>query len=507
MISQTRYVDIISGVGAGAGVAARQMILRLITQNTLVPPGVVLEFTSSDDVGSYFGLTSEEYLRSVMYFSFISKNITSPTRISFARWVDIAIAPMIIGDAVEKTLSQFTAISTGTLTLNSNGTPVTFGPINFTGVSNLTAAATILQTALRASLDPQLAATSTVTYNTNTNQFVLTGVITGTGNLTAVPTSLSTDISALLGWTTGGTVIVAGQIADTPLLAVTKSVAVSNNFATFSLCTPATPLLNSDITAIAQWTDSQNNNYVYSLSTPESNVQALFALIKGYSGVGINNLSATQPNDYIEQVPADIAAATDYTAANSTQNFMFYQFPNLNVTASDDTNANLLDANRSNYIGITQTNGQTLSFYQRGVLCGGATAATDMNTFYNEIYLKSDIGSSLFTFFLTASIVPATVSGAASLRLVIQDPITRAKNSGIIAAGSSLTVEQQQYITSLSADPNAWRQIQSIGYWLNVIFNSQINANSGLTEWFANYVLIYAKNNAIRSVTGNDVLI
>jgi len=42
-------------------------------ESELIPPDTTLEFTSLSTVGSYFGTTSEEYLRSLRYFNFISK--------------------------------------------------------------------------------------------------------------------------------------------------------------------------------------------------------------------------------------------------------------------------------------------------------------------------------------------------------------------------------------------------------------------------------------------------
>ncbi len=506
MINQTRYVNIISGVGAGTGVAQRSITLRLLTQNSLVPPNVIFQFSNPDDVGSIFGLTSEEYLRSLQYLPFVSKNITSPKSISFARWVNVAIPAMVVGDSVTKSLAQFIPITAGTLSILSNGVVVPITTISFATAADLTAVATILQTAIRTSTDTQLV-TATVTYNTNTNQFILSGATSGTGVLSVVPTGLSTDVSTLVGWTTGGTVLVAGQASDTPLAAITKSVAINNNFATISICTPATPLANTDIASISLWIASQNNNYVYSFATLASNLQTIFPLIKANSGTAIHVLSATQPNDYIEQDPACIAAATDYTAANSTQNFMFNQFPSQNITANDDATANLYDANRANYIGQTQVDGGDLSFYQRGVLCGGTNDATDMNTYYNEIWMKSSISANIFSLLLNSAIVPATPNGSAAILLSIQEIVSNAKTNGVISVGNSLSSVQQQSINNLAGDTNAWRQVQTIGYWLNVTFSSQTNVNSGLVEWFANYILIYAKNNAIRSVTGSDVLI
>lgn len=506
MISQSRYIRIVSGVGAGASVAQRQLIMRAITQNSVLPPGVVAEFTTSDSVGAYFGTSSEEFKRAQAYFSFISKNIKAPSRVSFARWVSAAIAPMIVGDAIPKTLAAFAGVTAGTLTLNNGNTAIPLTALDFSGATSLTNVATILQTKINANADPQLTG-AVVTFNTNTNQFVLTGTVAGSGVLTASATGLASDVAPLVGWATGGTVYVAGQAADTPDVAVAKSAAISDNFGSFVYCTPSTPLTNVQITAIAQWNASQNNKFLYSVPTSLANLQTLFALVKGFSGTGLNILSTTQANDYVEQCPCEILAATDYTALNATQNYMYYQFAARNITVSDDTTANTADASRGNYIGVTQNAGQQLAFYQRGVLCGGSQDATDMNTYANEMWLKSAVAAQILALFLSVGRVPANITGQAMLLAVMQSTIDQAKDNGTISAGKDINVIQQQFIAQVSGDPNAWRQIANIGYWINIQFQSYVNANSGLTEWKGVYTLLYAKDDAIRLVEGSDVLI
>lgn len=505
MISQSRYINIISGVGAAAGVAQRQLMLRLMTQNSVLPPGIVMEFSSKDSVGAYFGLTSEEYLRAAQYMGFISKNITSPSKISFARWVNSAIAPMIVGDTNPKSLPTIAAVTTGTLTINDGATAVNVAGLSFTGNASLTAVAATLQTALRATADSQLT-TCTVTYNTNTNQFVLTGTTTGAGSLTVTPTVLSTDISALIGWGTSGCVYAAGQAADTAVQAIQKSAAISNNFGSFAYCTPSVPMVNADIQAVSAWNDSQNNLYMYSVATKLSNLAALYTLVGGYSGTAINILSNTLPNDYIEQSPCEILAATNYNNPNSSQNYMYYQFPSRNITVTDDTTANTADTSRGNYIGATQSAGQQLAFYQRGVLCGGATAATDMNTYANEMWLKSAISADMLKLFLGVSKVPANAQGASMILGVLQQTVTKGKNNGTISAGKQLSSTQQQYITQVSGSTTAWQQVATIGYWLNIFFTSATTID-GRVEWSANYVLIYSKDDAVRVVNGSDVMI
>lgn len=507
MISMSRYVNITSGVGAGAAVAQRQLILRLVTTNSVLPPGVVGLFDNADDVGSYFGITSEEYKRALAYFAFISKNINSPQQLSFTRWVTAAIAAMIVGDTSPKSLPALKAITAGTLTINSGSTPINMTGIDLSAATDLTNVAALLQTAIRAETDPELTGASVI-YNTNTNQFTLTGTTTGSGSLTVTPNpSDPNDLSVLLGWGTTGAVNVPGQAADSADQAIAKSAAINNNFGSFVFCNATPAMGNSDIEAVAAWNAAQNNTYLYSVHTSMANASALYDLVKGFSGTCLNLFDPTKPDDYVEQSPCEILAATDYDAVNSTQNYMFYQFPNRNITVTDDPTANTADSFRLNYIGATQNAGQTLAFYQRGYLCGGSQDATDINTYANEMWMKSNIESNIMQMFLAMPRVPANQIGEGQILGVIQSAIDAAKNNGVISAGKDLTVQQQQFITQISGSATAWRQVSTIGYWVTISISSYVNTNNGLTEWKAHYTLIYSKDDAIRFVDGNDILI
>ena len=482
--------------------------MRIITQNSVLPPGIVAQFTSLASVGAYFGQNSEEYARATRYFSFISKLITSPAMISFARWVNVAIPPMIVGDSVAKTIAQFTGVTAGTLTLNDGATAYPVTAINLSAATTLTQVASLLQTAIRAAAtaDTQLG-TAVVSFNTNTNQFVIDGATSGSGAISCTATALTTDLSQLLGLATSGTVLVAGQAADLPATAVSKSAAISNNFGSFVYATPATALQPTDIANIAEWNDAQNDQYMYSFACTQSVAATIEALVIGYSGCAMNILSSTLPNDYVEQLPCEILAATNYNNVNASQNYMFYQSASRNVVVTDDTTANTLDALRANYIGATQMAGQQLAFYQRGVLMGGTDDATDMETYCNEMWLKSTIAAQIMSLFLAVGNVPADPTGQAMILGVLQPIVTQAKNNGVITAGKQLTAIQQQYITALTGDATAWRQVQTLGYWLSVTFTSGQNANSGLTEWTANYTLVYSKDDSVRQVVGSDVMI
>lgn len=506
MISQSRYINTTSGVGANTAVAQRQLIMRLITQNTLLPPGIVMEASNADSVGAYFGVNSEEYKRAVRYFAFVSKSITAPALISFARWVNAPIAPLVIGDATTKNLAALKALNAGTMTINVDTTVVNVTGVSLTAAASLTAVAATLQTAIRATANSQLA-TANVTFNTNTNQFVLTGSTPGSGSITITPTGTASDISPLIGWGTSGTVYAPGQAADTADAAVAKSASISNNMGSIVFCTPATPLTGTDIQAVSAWNAAQNNMYIYSVAVTLAGVAALFALVKGNAGTALNILSATLPNDYIEQLPCEVLASTNYNKAGASQSYMWQISASRNTTVFDDPTADLADSNRANYIGVTQQAGQPLAFYQRGVLCGGPTAATDVGVYANESWFKSDVTARLFGIFVGLPEIPANADGRGKLIGSIQQSIDLAITNGTISSGKTLTDAQKQYITTISGDSNAWRQIAGIGYWLSVDFESYTNQQNQLTEWRAVYTLIYSKKDDIRVVNGSDVLI
>lgn len=510
MISQDRYVDIKSGVGGGAGVATRQLILRLITQNSLLPVGINQEFTNPDDVGNFFGVQSEEYARAVKYFGFISKSIRSPSRISFVRWAVSATPPVVTGNKTSKDVAALKAIgAAGTMTVTVDGVDVVVTPIKLDTITTLTDAATAIQTACRASTNAQLKTSSTVTFNTNTNQFVLTGGVSGSGYMVPKQTGDAKDISNLIGFLGDGVVTTKGQTADTAVQAIARAEELDNNFGSFAFCLNQSPqMTDDDIVAVANWNKAKNNMYMYLIQVTESARDALSAKLIGLGGTGITQMADGKPDDYADQCPAEILAATDYDATKATQNYMFYEFGNRTPAVTSNPGADAADKARTNYIGTTQTAGQKLSFYQRGVLCGTSTDALDMNIYANEMWLKDYIGAQFMSAFMSLPTIPANDEGKAMLLTSLQASVDKAKDNGTISAGKTLNTVQKLYISQITGDPMAWHQVGTNGFWFTVDFLSRQNPNDkNRTEWYAKYLLVYSKDDAIRAVEGQDVLI
>jgi hypothetical protein len=517
-ISIRRYVDITSGVGAAAQVPYRELIGRIVTQNTKVLPGTLVEMTNPDDIATFFGVDSDENRIGIKYFAFINKMNNRAKKIGFVNWSATGSAPVLTGDNTVKNVSDFQAFTTaspGTLTLNVTvsgvTTPATVSGIDWSGLpaTNWQAqAASILQTRIRAVTGvPQLAnANVTATVSGNNTQFSIAGSVAQAATIIAVATG-ARDTSVVLGVSTPGAVPSPGVAAQAAVDAISQSAAASDNFGSFAFINALQP---SDQDAVASWNDSQNNKFMFCTPGTIGTANALFTALQGFSGTGVSLTNSTntadKTRDWAEICPMEILAATDYTRANSSQNYMYYQFTDRAAMVSDDMTADQMDPLRMNYVGQSQINGKSLTFYQRGVLMGGSTAAVDMNTYANEMWLKSRLVADIMNAFLGLPSIPANEIGRAILMGVIQSSIDAALFNGVISVGKPITTVQKAFITQVTDDPNAWYQVQTRGYWLNCTIQSYV-APSGVTEWKAVYLLVYSKDDQIRKVEGTNTLI
>lgn len=500
MISFTRYVQITSGVGAGLAVRLRDLILRLFSTSPLVPIDGVVEFTSAADVGTYFGLTSPEYLRAVFYFGFISKRSTAPKRMSFARYADVASAARVYGSAANRAVSSFTPVTTGSIKLTIGAYTQDLTGINFSAATTLSNVASILQTAIQAIVAGGAAWTAaTVTYNAVARRFELVGGTVGASPVAVAAAATGTPIAGLLGWDASA-IYSPGVAVEQPLAAFVRSAEGNDNFGTFAFV-PSLTL--SQITEVAAQNKTYNVKFMYLVPVLAADVNATFAALQGFAGSGVSLSPLT--TEYPELLPASVAAATDYTQRDATVNYMFQQAA-LTPSISSNAQADTMDSNRTNYYGRTQTAGQFLDFYQRGILMGLATDPVDMNTYVNEMWLKDAAGARLMELMLNAR-VPANAKGRAMMLAQMQDVVDRGTFNGVISVGKPLSVTQKLYITNVTGDPLAWQQVLRIGYWMDGVMQSIVNPQTQLAEWQFVYTLIYSKDDAVRKVVGTHTLI
>jgi hypothetical protein len=493
-----KYVDITSGVGAGAGVRLRDLIGRLFTTNELVPTKSLVEFTTVEEVGDYFGTSSEEYKRAQFYFSFISKSITRAKRIAFARWADVATAPQVFG-TTHASLATLEAIEDGSFTISLGGTENEVTLLDFSGALSLAAVAAIIQTAIRAEEVDALWASATVTYDATRNAFNFEGGATGVNAITVSAGVTGTNILTLFGWGAGA-ILSDGVAIETVTDTLTESSEATNNFGSF-LFMPT--LTIEEIEEAAAWNATQNILYQYMVPVAKSDAVTYYAALQNYAGVAVT-VSETA-DEYPEMIPMTLLAATDYTRRNSTQNYM-YQIFNVTPSVTNTTESNNLDAQRVNYYGRTQTAGQFIDFYQRGLLMGLPVNPSDQNVYANEQWLKDAAGASIMELLLNLPKVSANARGRGQLLSQLQSVINQALFNGTISVGKELTNTQKLYISELSGDPQAWQQVVSIGYWIDAVIERRVSISDAV-EYVAVYTLIYSKDDTIRKVEGSHVLI
>lgn len=500
-ISIGRFVSITSAVAAGGGVAQRELIGRLISEDPKTPVDQVIEFTSASDVGAFYGFSSVEYRRAVFYFGFISKSLSQPQRLSFGRLVRTAQAARIYGTAPVGSLLEFQAITGGTLSLTIGAQTANLTGLNFAAAVALSDVAATLQTAIRAAAGAQFT-TATVTYDAIAGAF---NFVASSGETASAAISVNAaaagSVATLLGWATGAVFSPASPVQSISE-ALTATMDITNNCG--SIAFVSTSLTNDEKIEAATWNDARNVEFLLTLRTVAADAVALSAAVLGLAGCAVT--LTPDAAEFDEMLPMMVLAATNYARPNAVQNYMFQQTGSLTAKVVTNALADFYDPLRVNYYGQTQTAGQRLAFYQRGVMMGGATDPLDMNVYANEVWFKDAAQSALLGALLALPRVPANAEGVGQVLAILQDVIDRALLNGTISVGKTLTNTQRTYVSQITGTDDAWQQVQSIGYWVTCVIEPRV-AQSGVTEFVAVYTLVYGKDDTIRKVEGQHILV
>ena len=496
----SNYIDIVSAVAGEAPIPDIDLMARIVTKNQLLPGGVVRVFSSLDAVGAFFGTQSQEYELAQPYYTFISKNVTTPRNISFVLWEESPTPSTITGDpATTDDFATLNAIDNGVLSIEVNDVVSNPTGIDLTGASDMNDIATILQTDIRAAA-PGTTEFDTSTVVWNTDHFVFSTNVNDDYSISATTTALLTGI----GWDpTSDAIYEVGTDGQTAVEAISESAEISNNFGSFMYTEDLDP---ADIKLVAEWNKSQNNTYQYYVGFDDkSSLAAAQAQVDGIGGVGLMLRNIIDGYKYLEMLPAAILAATDYDAENSVQNFMYQQHSGFVANVDNATDAAFYDAIQGNYYGETQKNGAGISFFQRGFLQGGTVDARDMGVYGNEQWLKASLGVDFMNVFLLLAYVPANDEGAATMLNAAQETIDKALSNGTFLPGKELDSAQQLTIKQISGSDTAYLQVQTAGYWITTEVKSEVV--DSVTQFFVEYTLIYSKNDSIRRVSGRNILI
>ena len=224
------FVGITPGV-ISAGQVGLTLNELMLTTNTRVPIGQILECPPGASVGNYFGATSNEATEAAVYYKGYNGATASPSNLLFAQYPTAPVGAYLRGGNISTlTLAQLQAIS-GVLTVTIDGTPTTSSAINLSAATSFSNAAELITDALglvgptQATVTGSFGASFTGTgSSTNLTVTAVTGyisvgdVIAGTG----IPSG--TTISSQSSGTTGGAgVYVTSQATTASAAALTST--------------------------------------------------------------------------------------------------------------------------------------------------------------------------------------------------------------------------------------------------------------------------------------------
>ena len=487
-ISQNKYINIVSAVGGGETIRQRDLMGRVFTANYLAPVGQVIEFTGGptialENIGEYFGVTSDEYAFASKYFQPNKKGM-SPQKISFSGVSTSDTSAMIIGVRDVK-LADIQAITAGTLSLTVNGTLKEYTNINLSSATSLKNAGIALLTVV---------GNDGLVVEYDNGRFIIYTQDEGDGQVLGFAEG---SVAELLGWTESDGILVEGHDGMTALETVVDSEGLSNNF--FSFCFLGVELTNNDITGLAEWVNTQNVKYLFSLGVTQSNAETIADLVKNYDGVA---LTLDIYDEMAEFMPMSRIASIDYTRPNSAISMFYQQFNGVKASVNKTSVAQEYDALRVNYYGATSQAGQDVLFYQNGVLQG---SITDMGVYANEAWLKDSFVTGILNMRLALDTLPANNVGVGMVISSMMETINLSLYNGVTMPGKTLNNTQKAYITEITGDSDAWMAVQSNGYYLTADVVKYVEDN--VEKYKVTFLYVYSKGDSINYVDGRDIMI
>ncbi len=297
-----------------------------------------------------------------------------------------------------------------------------------------------------------------------------------------------------------------GDADHAPLRAIARIVEESANFGSFAF---TEVLTSAQIQDIALWNASLGSEqYLFAARVTRAMAKEELAgdgatyPVSGTNGLSLNLIAEDATGfQSPEFMPMAIGAATDYDAPNSTVNFMFRSFATEVPAVTTDSDFAQFTSLRVNFYGRTKHFGQAIDFYQPGVNMDGV----DTGVFFNEMWLRASVESTLITLLTNVAKIPANEDGVTMIENAIIGTLAAAVANGTILVGKPLTRELEAMARYTSPHGGvAVDNLNRVGYDLTVWIVAE--TESGVTRYTAKYILLYSKGDSIKKIEGAHLL-
>ncbi|WP_298379212.1 DUF3383 domain-containing protein [uncultured Bradyrhizobium sp.] len=449
----SQVVQMLPGTIAGGGQASKLSGL-VVTKDTSVPPGQILNFFTPTDVSNWFGPAAPETVMANQYFPGIVNAGQLPFVLKFARYAAVDTPAQVFGAQLgNMTLAQLQALPAGTLIVTTT-TQKTSAPINLATATSFANAAALM---LAGFTSPDFV----IGYDAQRKRFTFATTATGaTATISAVTGTLATGVGLSAA---AGATVAAGVAADTPATAMARVVAQDMNWGTFST-TYAAPI--DERTAYAAWNSGQAYQFLYwawdteAASIVPNNTASFGATVFAQPYQGTVPVYGTY-----ELVGAFMgyAASINFQIPNGRTNLAFRQFNGApSATVSDLATANALLSNHYTYLGAYANAANTYTVAYNGALSG---AFLWVDTYLDQIYLNRELQRAFFEALLAYNSLPYNQDGYTKLYRAGVDVIDAAVTSGIIRAAVPLSQSQQAQVDS-QAGRTVSDVLQTRGWYL-----------------------------------------
>lgn len=408
---------------SGAQAANLNSLLILGSSDVIDVSQRIRSYAELAEVATDFGTSATEYLAASLFFS----QAPRPTQLYIGKWASADVAGRLIGAALtaaEKLLTNFTAVTNGSLKLAIDGaSAVTLSSMNFSGAANLNAVAAIIDAALTGA-----------TCIWDGQHFVIQSESTGASSSIGYPTAPAsgTDMKALLGLTAAqGARKVDGIAAETALEAVTLFDGLPTSW--YGLMFASASIVDADHIAVAAYIEA--TQHIYGLTTQAA------GSIDSTSTSDIGYLLKAAGYDrtfgqYSTSSPYAVASmfgrilTTDFEANASVITLMFKDQPGITAESLTTTQANALDARRLNYF-ANFSNDTAI------IVNGWTFGDAYIDEIYGSDWLSSDIQTEVYNLLYTSTTkIPQTDAGNALIAAAIEATCARGVTNGLLAPGT-----------------------------------------------------------------------
>lgn len=457
-INVDKLIDTVPGViePAGSGVSFTGLML---TNSTRVAMGAILSLTTRTQVKNYFGSTSTESELAEKYFFGYDNSTIKPATLKFWQFNTTAVAAWLRGGSVAAvTLTALQALS-GTLTLTVNNETKTTGSIDLSSATSFSNAATIINTAL----DTAFTTTMTCTYDSIAKAFLITSGTTGDAStITACTGTLAAGVKLDAANATLSQGANEGVFTDS----LNAIIALDRNWISFF--TSFKPSLDEQL-EIADWTNSQNNDYVYiAWDTDTAAINSGSSADLGSLLIALESNGTCLIYGTAEYAAAmsGMVASIDTTRPNGWATLAYKSQSGLAANITLETDSDTLDAKNYNYYGDWASRTQRQNMFQKGVISGEWKWLDD---FVGQIYLRDAFQNSALSLLTQINRLPYNEAGYSKLRTVwLGDVINPAIEIGVINAGIALDSTQKVLIDTLAGVDGAGDIVQQTGFYLQI---------------------------------------